>query len=157
MKRIKVQCQSLLQHCLQQSRHGKQPKCPSTVCVCLVAQSHLTLCDPMDCSPGSSVHGIILTRILEWVAISSSRGSSQPRDWTLCLWHLLHWQADSLLLSHLGKPSVYLPFKEIGKMSSRVTVLFCIPSINIWTFHLLQILSSTLILSVFFFFKLQLF
>ena len=105
----------------------------------------------MDCSPGSSVHGIILTRILEWVAISSSRGSSQPRDWTLCLWRLLHWQADSLLLSHLGKPSVYLPFKEIGKMSSRVTVLFCIPSINIWTFHLLQILSSTLILSVFFF------
>ena len=39
-----------------------------------------TLCDPMDCSPpGSSVHGISLARILEWVAISYSRGSSQPR------------------------------------------------------------------------------
>ena len=42
-----------------------------------------TLCDHMDHSPpGSSVHGILQTRILEWVAISSSRGSSQPRDQT---------------------------------------------------------------------------
>ena len=48
-----------------------------------VAQSCLTLCDPMDCSPpGSSVHGILQARILEWVAISFSRGSSWPRDWT---------------------------------------------------------------------------
>ena len=40
-------------------------------------QSCLTLCDPMDCSlPGSSVHGILQARILEWVAISLSRGSS---------------------------------------------------------------------------------
>ena len=40
-------------------------------------------CDPMDCSPpGSSVHEIFQARILEWVAISFSRGSSQPRDWT---------------------------------------------------------------------------
>ena len=40
-------------------------------------------CDPMDCSPpGSSVHGIIQAKILEWVAISSSRGSSQPKDQT---------------------------------------------------------------------------
>ena len=50
---------------------------------CLVAQLCLTLCDPMDCSlPGSSVHGILQARILEWVAISFSRGSSRPRDWT---------------------------------------------------------------------------
>ena len=48
------------------------------VCACLVVQSCLTLCGPMDCSPpGSSVHGISQARILEWVAISSSRGSSQ--------------------------------------------------------------------------------
>ena len=46
-------------------------------------QSCLTLCDPMDCSPpGSSVHGIFQARILEWVAISFSRRSSWPRDWT---------------------------------------------------------------------------
>ena len=44
-------------------------------------QSCLTLCNPMDCSPlGSSVHGILQARILEWVAISSSRGSSKPRN-----------------------------------------------------------------------------
>ena len=48
-----------------------------------VAQSCLTLCDPMDCSlPGSSVHGIFQASVLEWGAISFSRGSSPPRDWT---------------------------------------------------------------------------
>ena len=48
-----------------------------------VAQSHLTFCDPMDYSlPGSSAHRIFQARVLEWVAISFSRGSSQPRDWT---------------------------------------------------------------------------
>ena len=48
-----------------------------------VTQSCLTLCDPMDCSlPGSSVHGIFQARVLEWVAISFSRRSSWPRDWT---------------------------------------------------------------------------
>ena len=47
-----------------------------------VTQSRPTLCDPMDCSPlGSSIHGILQARILEWVAISFSRGSSRPRDW----------------------------------------------------------------------------
>ena len=50
----------------------------------LVARSHPTLCDPMGCRlPGSSIHGISRARMLEWVAISFSRGSSQPRDWTL--------------------------------------------------------------------------
>jgi len=45
--------------------------------LCLVTQSCLTLCDPMDCSlPGSSVHGILKARILEWVVILFSRGSS---------------------------------------------------------------------------------
>ena len=49
-----------------------------------VTQSYLTLCDPMDCSPpGSSVHGILQPRILEWVTISFSKGSSQPRHRTL--------------------------------------------------------------------------
>ena len=47
------------------------------------AQSRPTVCDPVDCNPpGSSVHGIFQARILEWVASSSSRGSSQPRDQT---------------------------------------------------------------------------
>ena len=47
-----------------------------------VAQSCLTLCNPMDCSlPGSSVHGIFQARILECISISFSRVSSSPRDW----------------------------------------------------------------------------
>ena len=47
------------------------------------AQSYLTLYVPTDCSPpGSSVHEIIPAKILEWVAMPSSRGSSRPRDWT---------------------------------------------------------------------------
>ena len=53
-----------------------------------VAQSCLTLCNPVDCSlPGSSVHGILQARILEWVTISFSRGSSRPRDqtWVSCI------------------------------------------------------------------------
>ena len=54
----------------------------------LVAQSFPTLCNPMDCSPpGSSVHGILQARILEWVAILFSRGSSRRRDrtWVSCI------------------------------------------------------------------------
>ena len=48
-----------------------------------VAQSCLTFCDPMDCNlSGSSVHGIFQAIVLEWIAISFSSGSSQPRDRT---------------------------------------------------------------------------
>ena len=48
-----------------------------------ITQSCPTLCDPVDGSlPGSSINGILQARILEWVSISISRGSSQPRDWT---------------------------------------------------------------------------
>ena len=62
-------------------------------------QSCPTLCDLTDCSPpGSSVHGILQARILQWVALSSSRGSSWPRKWThvswvSCIgrWILYHW------------------------------------------------------------------
>ena len=49
----------------------------------LVSQPCPTLCDPMDCSPpGSPVHGILWARMLEWVVIAFSRGSTWPRDWT---------------------------------------------------------------------------
>ena len=76
--------------------------------VCLLAksfQSCPTLCDPMDCNPpGSSVHGILQLRILEWVAMPSSRGSFWPRDRThisyiSCIgrWVLYHSH-------HLGSP-----------------------------------------------------
>ena len=50
-------------------------------CCCLVTKSCPTLCDPMDCSPpGSSIHGIPQARVLEWVAISFSRGSAWPLE-----------------------------------------------------------------------------
>ena len=67
----------------------------------LVTQLGPTLCDPIECSPpGSSVHGILQGRILEWVAISSSRGSSRPRDRTKvpCI------EAGPLLSEPLGSP-----------------------------------------------------
>ena len=74
------------------------------VCVCVRARSCLTLPDPMNCSaPGSTVHGVVQARILEWVAISSSRGSSKPRDQTRIsfiscvgrwiLYHCATWEA----------------------------------------------------------------
>ena len=70
------------------------------LCV-LAAQACPTLCDPMDCGPpGSSVPGILQARILEWVAIASSRGSSCPRDGThvscigrQILYHCVTWEA----------------------------------------------------------------
>ena len=64
------------------------PKCP-------------TLCDPTDCSPpGSSLHGFLQARILEWVAIPFSRGSSWPRDGT----RVSHMQGDSLPSEPPRKP-----------------------------------------------------
>ena len=60
----------------------------------------------MDCSPpGSSIHGVLQARILEWIAISSSRGSSWPRNWTWvsCL------ADESFPLSHLGSPGFCYP------------------------------------------------
>ena len=74
----------------------------------LVAQSCPTLCDPMDCSPpGSSVHGILQARILEWGAISFSRGSSQPREskpGLLPCRHVLYWLNYKQSPSHQIKP-----------------------------------------------------
>ena len=83
--------------------YGKQTYMPSSgECLlykwfgCLVAKPCLTLCNPMDCGPpGSSVHGILQARILEWGAISLPQGSKP------CL---LHWQVDSLPPSYQGSP-----------------------------------------------------
>ena len=64
------------------------------MCVCVCAKSlhwWLTLCDPMDCSPpGSSVHGVLQARIVEWVAMPSSRDSSTQGSSGLHLLWLLH-------------------------------------------------------------------
>ena len=81
------------------------------VCVCVCARMHaqwcLTLCDHMTCSlPGSSVHGISQTIILDWVVISFSKGSPWPRCWThiSCVFfigrHVIYQ------LNHLGSPLI---------------------------------------------------
>ena len=72
---------------VQGSKESRCVSLTSFMLACMLAkslQSCLTLCEPMDCSlPESSVHGILQVRILEWVAMPSSRGSSQPRDRSL--------------------------------------------------------------------------
>ena len=86
---------------------------PATLvsCCCLVAQSCPTLCHPMVCStPGSSVHGISQARTLEWIAISSSRGSSQLRDQMhiSCIGGrvLYHWATTE---THYESPPKFIP------------------------------------------------
>ena len=72
----------------------------------LVVQSCPTLCDPMDCSPpGSSIHGILQARKLEWVVIPFAMVSSQLRDEQA----FPALQADSLPLSHQGSPQTVKP------------------------------------------------
>ena len=59
-----------------------EQRCESAIYLCRMhAQLYRPICNPMGCSPlGSSVRGSLQAKILEWVAISSSKGSSQPRD-----------------------------------------------------------------------------
>ena len=77
--------------------------------LCLVTQSCLTLCDPMDCSPpGSPVQGVYQARILEWVAMPSSRGSSWPRDWNQVSY-----------VSCIGRWVFFLPLVPPGKLGER--------------------------------------
>ena len=80
----------------QKGKHMQRPRCMTRCCCCWVAKSSPTPCNCMDCSlPGSSVHWISQAKILEWVAISFSRGSSRPMDLTRvsCIgrWILYHW------------------------------------------------------------------
>ena len=92
-------------------------------------QSCLTLCDPMDCSPpGFSVRGIPQARILEWVAIPSSRGYYRPRDRTQvsCISCM---QVDSLPLSHWGSPWLILTIHKIDILVIRCIILLNEPDI----------------------------
>ena len=110
-------------------------------CCCWVAQLCPTLCDPIDCSPpGCFVHGILQTRILQWVAMLSSRGPSWPRDQTCvccisCLGRqiLYHWATwEACLYSNaffIPNPSeqVFCPFlwfKEVWSCYIGVVFFF---------------------------------
>ena len=76
------------------------------------AQAYLTLCDPMDYSrPGSSVHGILQARILEWVAMPS-RGSYQSRDRTR-IFCSSYTAGRFLTAEPLGKPRIYVFSHEL--------------------------------------------
>ena len=87
---------------MEGSFREKKDKLFSSALVCVCAQSCLTLCNPMDGSPpGSSVHGISQARILEWVTISFSTGSSQLRDRTQVSYI---GRRILLALSHPGSP-----------------------------------------------------
>ena len=93
---------------------------------CMHAQSCPILCDPMDCSPpGSTVHGIFQIRILEWIAISSSRESSWTRDsshisYVSCIgrWILYHWATweapKTLLISDTSSASPHPHHESLG-------------------------------------------
>ena len=75
------------------------------ICVCESISHILLFCNPMDCSlPGSSVHGVLQARILEWVAVSFSRGSSPSKYQT----QVSALQADSFPYEPPGKPSVQM-------------------------------------------------
>ena len=103
-----------------------------TDCVSKSLQSCPPLCDPLDCSPpGSSVLGILQVRILELVAMHSSRGYSQLRDPSLL--YLLHWQASSSPPAPPGKPheQTTCPWKLVsGSASGNLKLRHREPTIN---------------------------
>ena len=94
----------------------------------------LCLCDPTYYSlPGSSDHGILQTRILVWVAVSYSRGSSQPRDRTRSLLHLLCWRVSSLPLAPPGKSEPLLLFWFIP-LNTYLVYFSCVFSVGFFFF-----------------------
>ena len=105
--------------------------------VCVRAQSCLTLYNPMSCSlPGSSVHGILQARRLEWIAISFSRGSSQPRDWTRVsrigrqlLYPWPTWESLCLSVFYLSKADFNFTLIQLAPLQGLLTL---------WSGHLVK-------------------
>ena len=106
--------------CRQTHRHMHTQ---TYMCMCVYIYTHIYIylsvrnkctqflvvsdCDPTDCStPGSSIHGIFQSRVVEWVAISYSRGIFLTQGLNLCLLCVLNWQTYFLSLCHLGSPYV---------------------------------------------------
>ena len=110
--------------------------------MCFQLLSHVWLCNPMDCnSPGCSVHRILQARILEWVAISSAKGSSWPRDWTRI--SCISYVVNSLPLLHLGSHleggSTENILYYIGLATKFIWILSChLIEKPKWTFWLTQ-------------------
>ena len=120
--------------------------------------SHVRLCDPMDCSPpGSSVHGILQARILEWVATLSCRGSSRPRDrspcllWFLnCRWTLYPWTTGEveLLICNTRKVEILVYIRKNRFLFCSIFISASLPAPNL-VINLLVLTSKTPILGVF--------
>ena len=119
--------------------------------MCVCAQTCLSLCDPMDCSPqGSSVHGIFQERIAEWIAISYSRESSWPRSWTSVsciscvgswiLYHCATWEVHT----HREKTERNLKIKQLSV--NHLLLSLCCIVLEAWT-----IPTVTLIINLFIF------
>ena len=105
------------------------PGMVTLISVSVCAQLCLMLCNTLDCSPpDSSVHGIFQARILEWVAISSSRGSCQPQMCVSCIscigrWILYHWATREVPISssiwkYYGKRKYILGEENLGMETS---------------------------------------
>ena len=120
-------------------------------CVCSVTQLYSTLYDSMDCSPlGSCVHGIIPASILEWVAISSYRGSSRPRDPTHAsctgrriLYHWATWKAPF----YQRNSSTPLNWNEIPKrIHPEILAIFTVVGVEIifFVFSIIQVIYNIL-------------
>ena len=87
----------------------------------MVANLCLTLCDPLGCIlPGSSAHGVSQARILEWIAISSAKGSSRPRIKPASLASPA-LQTDSLSTEPAGKPKEFVIYAENTYISAEDT------------------------------------
>ena len=103
----------------------------------LVTQLYPILCDPMDCSlPGSSIHGISQAGMVEWIAISFSKVSSQPRNWTQvsCIAGALYH------LSHQGSPLVITKCRYFPICWYSIYISLCLNCI--FMFHLNDLLCS---------------
>ena len=107
----------------------------------LVVQSRPILCDPIDCSPpGSSVHGILQARILEWVAIPFFQGSSRPRKWAhvSCIAGSFFtvWATRDLLAFFLRCNSNYMCISSVWNIW-QMTKIFSskpTPSMSLWNY-----------------------
>ena len=113
-----------------QGTRSPRPQLKTTACGGAKSlQSCPTLCDLMDCSqPGLSAHGILQARRLEWMAVSSSRGSSQPRGRT-CVSYIScivrGWRGEFLPLVPPGKPKDLLqPSKKTKFFLRKITLSF---------------------------------
>ena len=104
-------------------------------------QSCPTLCNPIDCSPpGSSVHGILQARILEWVATAPSPGNLPAQGSNLYFSCLLPWQADSLPLSPPGSPCrTYFPVSSYILNSMLDIINFTFLRAKFYCFNIVRI------------------